>query len=286
MSALIRRSRPHRERDDRGRRGLLPRVGVRRRRLARRWDCVREPRVAIPIAARALRRAERARDVLRPGLGRGAFPGPRATIAEAGHEVASHGYDHQLVYTLTPNSFARTSAGQGGDRKRRRRGVVGFRAPSYSVIESSLVGARRADRGGFCATTPASSRSTTIATAFPTAPRHIRTCCDGRRVAYGSPGLDGPARPRQPADRRRRLLPAVSLRVDEVGYRPGQPCRASTGDFLHASVGTRSGPAANAGGGGARACVTIGARPHRVVWRGCFATSASIRSCRCWISRR
>ena len=37
------------------------------------------------------------------------FPALVRRIADLGHEVASHGYNHQLVYLLTPRSFARTS---------------------------------------------------------------------------------------------------------------------------------------------------------------------------------
>jgi polysaccharide deacetylase family protein (PEP-CTERM system associated) len=60
-------------------------------------------------------------------------------IASRGHEVASHGYGHQLVYELTPDQF-RT------DVRRARRvledtvgqPVTGYRAPSYSITRRSL----------------------------------------------------------------------------------------------------------------------------------------------------
>jgi polysaccharide deacetylase family protein (PEP-CTERM system associated) len=60
-------------------------------------------------------------------------------IAGAGHEIASHGYDHQLVYDLTPEAFR-----QDVSRSRRlledQTGgpVVGYRAPSYSITRRSL----------------------------------------------------------------------------------------------------------------------------------------------------
>lgn len=60
-------------------------------------------------------------------------------IAEAGHEIASHSYAHQLVYDLTPDQFredlakARQAIGDACGRR-----VVGFRAPSYSVTARSL----------------------------------------------------------------------------------------------------------------------------------------------------
>jgi FemAB-related protein (PEP-CTERM system-associated) len=60
-------------------------------------------------------------------------------IAAAGHEIASHGYAHQLVYDLTREEFR-------ADIKRASRAiedaagvpVVGYRAPSYSVTGRSL----------------------------------------------------------------------------------------------------------------------------------------------------
>jgi polysaccharide deacetylase family protein (PEP-CTERM system associated) len=61
------------------------------------------------------------------------------TIVERGHEVASHGYAHRLVYDQTPDTFR--------EDVRRAKGVIedaagvkvgGFRAPSYSVTPRSL----------------------------------------------------------------------------------------------------------------------------------------------------
>jgi polysaccharide deacetylase family protein (PEP-CTERM system associated) len=55
-------------------------------------------------------------------------------IAEAGHEVASHGYDHARVFTFTPQQFAEDIA------KARAiledcsgQAVTGYRAPSFSI---------------------------------------------------------------------------------------------------------------------------------------------------------
>jgi polysaccharide deacetylase family protein (PEP-CTERM system associated) len=61
------------------------------------------------------------------------------TIADRGHEVASHGYAHRLVYDQTPAAFRE-------DVRRTKRlleeacgqAVGGFRAPSYSVTPQSL----------------------------------------------------------------------------------------------------------------------------------------------------
>ena len=62
-----------------------------------------------------------------------------ARIAAAGHEVASHGYGHRLVYDQTPSAFR--------DDVRRAKALLeqasgmavnGYRAPSYSIVPRSL----------------------------------------------------------------------------------------------------------------------------------------------------
>jgi polysaccharide deacetylase family protein (PEP-CTERM system associated) len=60
-------------------------------------------------------------------------------IAAAGHEVASHGYAHRLIYEQTPEVFA-------ADVERAKRtledltgtAVLGYRAPSFSITGRSL----------------------------------------------------------------------------------------------------------------------------------------------------
>jgi polysaccharide deacetylase family protein (PEP-CTERM system associated) len=60
-------------------------------------------------------------------------------IASAGHEVASHGYAHRLVYDQTPRDFR-------ADVRRAKQvledacgvAVAGYRAPSYSITPRSL----------------------------------------------------------------------------------------------------------------------------------------------------
>ena len=67
------------------------------------------------------------------------FPGLVRDIATQGHEVASHGYGHRLVYDLTPEAFR-------ADVRRSKeilesaivRPVLGYRAPSYSLTPRSL----------------------------------------------------------------------------------------------------------------------------------------------------
>ena len=66
------------------------------------------------------------------------FPHVVRRIAEAGHEVASHGYSHQLVYKQTPDVF-RQETRQSKDILEDLLGqaVTGYRAASYSITPRS-----------------------------------------------------------------------------------------------------------------------------------------------------
>ncbi|MGE0865882.1 MAG: XrtA system polysaccharide deacetylase [Vicinamibacterales bacterium] len=67
------------------------------------------------------------------------FPSLIREIAALGHEVASHGYHHELIYTLTPAQFredVRRAKGTIEDAAGCR--VNGYRAPSFSVTDASL----------------------------------------------------------------------------------------------------------------------------------------------------
>lgn len=60
-------------------------------------------------------------------------------IAEAGHEIASHGYDHELVHETEPNRFrsdVERSKSQLEDISNRP--VRGYRAPSFSLTDWAL----------------------------------------------------------------------------------------------------------------------------------------------------
>ncbi len=67
------------------------------------------------------------------------FPQLVRRIAAAGHEVASHGYGHRLVYDQTPKAF-REDVRRAKALLEREAGtpVLGYRAPSYSVTPRSL----------------------------------------------------------------------------------------------------------------------------------------------------
>jgi len=67
------------------------------------------------------------------------YPALVRRIAEAGHEVGSHGYDHQLLYTLTPRQFREdVRTAKLAIENAAGTTVFGFRAPSYSVVRTSL----------------------------------------------------------------------------------------------------------------------------------------------------
>jgi polysaccharide deacetylase family protein (PEP-CTERM system associated) len=66
------------------------------------------------------------------------FPALVREIHGAGHEVASHGYNHRLIYELTPQEFRediRRTKGLLEDITGSR--VKGFRATSYSIVMES-----------------------------------------------------------------------------------------------------------------------------------------------------
>lgn len=66
-------------------------------------------------------------------------PGLVQAIQSDGHEVSCHGYSHRLVYECSPNEF------RNDIRKAKKiledltgTPVVGYRAPSFSIVKSSL----------------------------------------------------------------------------------------------------------------------------------------------------
>lgn len=67
------------------------------------------------------------------------FPALVRDIASAGHELASHGYGHRLVYEQSPDEFradvrrAKALIEDAGGQK-----VRGYRAPSFSITDRSL----------------------------------------------------------------------------------------------------------------------------------------------------
>lgn len=78
------------------------------------------------------------------------FPSLAREISERGHEIASHGYAHKLAYEQTRDEFfkdiERTKKlleDQSGQR------VIGYRAPSFSIIETNLWAYDELRRAGY-----------------------------------------------------------------------------------------------------------------------------------------
>ncbi len=67
------------------------------------------------------------------------YPELVKSINAAGHEIACHGYNHRLIYDLTPDQFRE-------DTRRAKRAlediagrpVMGYRATSYSIVKRTL----------------------------------------------------------------------------------------------------------------------------------------------------
>lgn len=60
-------------------------------------------------------------------------------IADAGHEIGCHNYEHRRVFRLEPHEFkARLAACKADLEDVSGKEVVGFRAPDFSITQSSL----------------------------------------------------------------------------------------------------------------------------------------------------
>lgn len=64
------------------------------------------------------------------------FPEIPARIAEAGHEIAIHGYDHRLVFQQSPDEFEQ-DVRKARDLVTKAAGITpqGYRAPTFSIKE-------------------------------------------------------------------------------------------------------------------------------------------------------
>jgi polysaccharide deacetylase family protein (PEP-CTERM system associated) len=71
-------------------------------------------------------------------------------IAARGHEIACHGYGHELVYEIGPERFrADLRRARAAIEQATGSAVVGYRAPSYSITEASLWALRILVEEGF-----------------------------------------------------------------------------------------------------------------------------------------
>ena len=211
------------------------------------------PRIDVGRAWRAAssRNTERLLDLFDEHAVRGTFfvlgwvaerhPDLVRAIAARGHEIASHGYAHRLVYDQTPDGVPRRRAPREGACSRTSSGgaVDGYRAPSFSVTPRSLWALDVLIEEGYrydASIFPIRHDRYGIPDRAALAPRDAR----GRRRAGRSAGIDGPRSAAEPAGRRRRLLPHPAVRLDAVGHRPPQPGRGPAGDLLSAPLGDRS----------------------------------------------
>ena len=149
------------------------------------------------------------------------FPALVRAIAARGHEMASHGYGHGLVYDQTPDAFR--------EDIRRSKAVIesaggaavrGYRAPSYSITTRSLWALDVLIEEGFeydASIFPIHHDRYGI----PASPRHPVPHRTARRLAGRSARLDGRMGPVQRSGGRRRVFPDPPVRVDAVGHRAG-----------------------------------------------------------------
>ncbi len=67
------------------------------------------------------------------------FPGLIREIGARGHEVASHGYEHRTITSMTPGQFREDLRRAKGILEGLTGGpVLGYRAPSYTITDSTL----------------------------------------------------------------------------------------------------------------------------------------------------
>lgn len=67
------------------------------------------------------------------------FPHMVKHITDDGHEIATHGYSHQMVYTQTPEVFEDDLAKSIAVLEEiTGQKVIGYRAPTYSIIKESF----------------------------------------------------------------------------------------------------------------------------------------------------
>lgn len=147
-------------------------------------------------------------------------------ISAAGHEIASHGFAHRLVYDQTPDQFredirrAKAVLEEAGGKP-----VTGYRAPSFSITERSLWALDILIEEGF----------TYDASIFPihhdrygipTAPRHAfragRGAADLIDVGPGFPGLSDVEGSSGAADGPGLLeIPGSTIRIGGVNFPVG-----------------------------------------------------------------
>jgi polysaccharide deacetylase family protein (PEP-CTERM system associated) len=118
------------------------------------------------------------------------FPALVQEIHRRGHEVASHGFAHELVYRQAPAQFrAETKQSKAMLEELTGAPVVGYRAASYSVIEETLWALDVLLEEGFrydSSVYPIRHDLYGIPGSSPT-PHRLRTPCGGEIVEFPAP---------------------------------------------------------------------------------------------------
>ena len=160
-------------------------------------------------------------------------------IERRGHEVACHGFAHRLVYQLGREPFR--------DDVLRARSVLedivghriaGFRAASYSIVDSTLWALDVLIDLGFTYDSSIFPIRHDLygIPSFSRTPVRMRARC-GRDSR--DPAVDGAAAGTQLAGRRRRLLPPLPVLADAPRHRVAQSARRTRRHGLRAPVGAR-----------------------------------------------
>ncbi len=211
------------------------------------------------------------------------FPALVRRIASLGHEVASHGYHHQLLYMLTPDQF-RDDIRRAKAVDRERVGSDRARLSGAQLFGDSVepVGHRRTDRRRLHVRRERLSDSSRSL-------RHSRRAAPSACVRTGAglvdriSGVDGAAARHEPADCRRRLFPADAVRMDALGHRPREPRRATSRWCFTRIHGKsiRNSRVCRLDGRPASG-ITAASRIRVGVSSGCCATFVSTRFRPCW----
>ncbi len=174
------------------------------------------------------------------------YPSLVRAIGRGGHEVASHGYGHQMITRLSRAEFAEDiRRGKGAVEDAAGTAVIGYRAPTFSVVRETLWSLDILAEAGFRYD---SSIFPIVHDRYgiPDAPRfpHQRPVGDGSAIGE----LDRRRGPVAGAGGRRGVLPPSPVRADAAGAALPERDRAAARHRVPAFVGARHRPTPLAGG--------------------------------------
>jgi peptidoglycan-N-acetylglucosamine deacetylase len=112
------------------------------------------------------------------------YPRLVEAIAQAGHEIGSHGYWHRRVYELSVGSFAgELDRGREALAAAGAHAVIGFRAPEWSINDRSLWALEVLVRKGFRYDSSMAPLRIVGNPAYPQAP-HARATASGDLIEF------------------------------------------------------------------------------------------------------